>query len=194
MDKAIYVGFAILELGKLHMYETYYDTLQPYFGQKNLQLHYIDTDGMFLSMKTKDIIKDLKNLEDIFDFSNLDKNHELYSEKNKKVIGKFKIETPKNICIDEFVCLRSKAYSFKCKNEDEIKHKIKGISKSQSKHINFEEYYNCLFGKGYQKECNNYIIRSINHEMVLQEVKKSTLSIFDDKRCYINNIESIPWN
>ena len=54
------------------MYETYYDTLQPYLGQENLQLNYIDTDGMILSMKTKDIIKDLKNLEDIFDFSNLD--------------------------------------------------------------------------------------------------------------------------
>ena len=30
--------------------------------------------------------------------------------------------------------------------------------------------------------------------MVLQEVKKSTLSIFDDKRCYINNNESVPRN
>ena len=39
------------------MYETYYDTLQPYFGQENLQLHYVDTDGMIFSMKTKDIIK-----------------------------------------------------------------------------------------------------------------------------------------
>ena len=194
MDKAIYVGFAILELSKLHMYETYYDTLQPYFGQEKLQLHYIDTDGMILSMKTKEIIKDLKNLEDIFDFSNLDENHELFSNKNKKVIGKFKIETPKNIWIDEFVCFRSKAYSFKCKINDEDKNKIKGISKSQSKHIKFEEYYNCLFGGDYQRECNNYIIRSINHEMILQEVKKSTLSLFDDKRCYINNIKSIPWN
>ena len=133
MDKAIYVGFSILELSKLHMYEIYYDKLQPYFVQDNLQLHYIDTDGMILSMKTKDIIKDLKNLENIFDFSNLDKNHELYSEKNKKVIGKFKIETPKNIWIDEFVCLRSKACSFECKNNKEDKNKIKGISKSQSK-------------------------------------------------------------
>ena len=194
MDKAIYVGFAILELSKLHMYETYYDTLQPYFGQENLQLHYIDTDGMFLSMKTKDIIKDLKKLENIFDFSNLDENHELFSNKNKKVIGKFKIETPKNIWIDEFVCLRSKAYSFECKDKNEDIIKIEGISKSQSKHIKFEEYYNCLFGKEYQKECNIYIIRSINHEMVLQEVKKSTLSIFDDKRCYINETQSIPWN
>ena len=194
MDKAIYVGFAILELSKLHMYETYYDTLQPYFGQENLQLHYIDTDGMILSMKTKDIIKDLKNLEDIFDFSNLDENHELFSNRNKKVIGGFKNECPKNIWIDEFVCLRSKAYSFKCKDNIESKNKIKGISKSQSKHIKFEEYYNCLFGKDYQKECDNYIIRSLNHEMVLQKVKKSTLSIFDDKRCYLNEIESRPWN
>ena len=176
------------------MYETYYDTLQPYFGQENLQLHYIDTDGMILSMKTKDIIKDLKNLEDIFDFSNLHENHELFSNKNKKVIGRFKIETPKKVFMDEFVCLRSKSCSFKCKDNIESKNKIEGISKSQSKHIKFEEYYNCLFGGEYQRECNNDIIRSYNHEMVLQEVKKSTLSIFDDKQCYIIIIESIPWN
>ena len=194
MDKAIYVGFSILELSKLHMYETYYDTLQPYFGQENLQLHFFDTDGMILSMKTKNIINDLKNLEDIFDFSNLDENHELSSNKNKKVIGKFKIETPKNIWIDEFACLRSKAYSFQCTDNNESKNKIKGISKSQSKHIKFEEYYNCLIGGEYQRECNNYFIRSIIHEMVLQEIKKSTLSIFDDKRCYVNETKSIPWN
>ena len=193
MDKAIYVGFAILELSTLHMYETFYDTLQPYFGQGNIQLHYIDTDGMILSMKTKDIIKDLQSLGVIFDFSNLDENRELFSNKNKKVIGKFKIETPKNIWIDEFVCLRSKAYSFKCKDNIESKNKIKGISKSQSKHIKFEEYYNCLFGGDYQKECDTFIIRSLNHEMYLQKVRKSTLSLFDDKRCYISETESIPW-
>ena len=194
MGKAIYVGFAMLELSKVNMYETYYDTLQLYFGQENLQLHYIDTDGMILRMKTKDTIKELKNVEDIFDFSNLDENHELFSNKNKKVIGKFKIETPKNVFIDEFVCLRSKVYSFKCKDNIESKNKIKGISKSQSKHVKFEEYYNCFFGGEYQKEYDNYIIRSPNHEMYLQKVKKSTLSLFDDKRCYINETESIPWN
>ena len=192
MDKPIYLGFSVLELSKLLMYETYYDKLQPYFGRENIQLHYMDTDSFVLSVNTKDIIMDLKNLEDIFDFSNLDKNHELFSKRNKKVIGKFEIETPKNIWIDEFVCLRSKMYAFKC--GDDSKNKLKGVSKSQSKNIKFEEYKKCLDGEEYQRECNNYIIRSINHEMVLQEVKKSTLSIFDDKRCYINNIESIPWN
>ena len=192
MDKPINLGFSVLGLSKLLMYETYYDKLQPYFGQEKIQLPYMDTDSFKLSVNTKNIIKDLKNLEDIFDFSNLDKNHELFSNKNKKVIGKFKIETPKTIWIDDFVCLRSKMYAFKC--GDDSKNKLKGVSKSQSKNIKFEEYKKCLDGEDYQKECDNFIIRSINHDMVLQKVKKSTLSIFDDKRCYINNIESIPWN
>ena len=77
------------------MYETYYDKLQPHFGQKNLQLHYMDTDSFVLSVDTKDIIKDLKKLYEVFDPSNLNESHELCSNKNKKVIGKFKNETPK---------------------------------------------------------------------------------------------------
>ena len=170
MDKPIYLGFSVLELSKLLMYETYYDKLQPYFGQENTQLQYMDTDSFVLSVDTKVIIKYLKNLQDIFDFSNPDENHELFSKKNKKVIGKFKIEIPKNIWIDEFICLRSKCYAFKC--GDDSKNKFKGFSKSQSKNIKFEEYKKCLDGKEYQRECNNYIIRSINHDMHLQEVKK----------------------
>ena len=50
----------------------------------------------------------------------------------KKIIGKFKIETPKNVFIDKIVCLRSKTYSFKCKDNIESKNKFKGISKSQN--------------------------------------------------------------
>ena len=30
--------------------------------------------------------------------------------------------------------------------------------------------------------------------MYLEKVKKSTLFIFDHKRCYINETESEPWN
>ena len=44
MDKPIYVGFTINELSKSQMYETYYDNLQPYFGQKDIELPYLDTD------------------------------------------------------------------------------------------------------------------------------------------------------
>ena len=34
MDKPVYLGFAVLELSKLLMYETYYDKLQPMFWRE----------------------------------------------------------------------------------------------------------------------------------------------------------------
>ena len=83
-------------------------------------------------------------------------------------------------------------YAFKC--GDNSKNKLKGISKSQSKRIKFEEYKECLDGKEYQRECDKYIQRSLNHKMYLQQVKNSTLSLFDDKRCCINETESKPWD
>ena len=89
MDQPIYLGFALIELSKLHMHAIYYDKLQFYFGQESSQLQYIDTDAFVLSVNTKHNIKNLKNSEEIFDFSNIDENHGLFSKKIKKVIGKF---------------------------------------------------------------------------------------------------------
>ena len=86
----------------------------------------MDTDSFVLSVNTKDVIKDLKNFEDRFDFINLDKDHELFSNKNEKVICNFKIETPKKNWIDECIALRSKMYAFKC--GDDSKNRLKGIS------------------------------------------------------------------
>ena len=56
-------------------------------------------------------------------------------------------------------------YALEC--GDDSKNKLKGISKSQSKNIKFEAYYNCLFRGKYQQDCDDYIIWSINHEMYL---------------------------
>ena len=79
MDKPFYLGLSISELSNLLMYVTYYDKLQPFW--RNLQLHCLDTDSFVPSVNTTDIIKDLRNLEDIFDFSNLDENHDIISYK-----------------------------------------------------------------------------------------------------------------
>ena len=78
---------------------------------------------------------------------------------------KLEKETPKNFWIDEFVCLRIEMYSFKC--GDEIKNKLKGISESQREHIKFEEEKKCLDGEDYQRECNNFILRSINQKIFI---------------------------
>ena len=122
----------------------------------------------------------------------MSENHVLFSNKNKKLIGKFKIKTPENFCIHQTFCLRSKMYAFKCGNDS--KDKLKGFRKGQSKNINFIEYKRCLDGEEYQKECDNFIVRSLNHEICLQLQKTSTLSPFDDTSCYESTIKSKPWN
>ena len=88
--------------------------------------------------------------------------------KRKKAVGEFKMETLKKIWIDEFIALRRKAYSFVCndKNTNNLK-------------INLDECKKCLDGEKYQKECDIYNIRSLNHELYLQSVNKSTLSKWD---------------
>ena len=77
--------------------------------------------------------------------------------------------------------MRSKASSFKCKSDDEGKNNLKNVSTSQSKHIKSEECNNLLDGEDYRKECDEYILRLLNHEIYLQQTKKSALSVFDDK-------------
>ena len=42
------------------------------------------TDSFVLSIISSNIIRDLKNLEILFDFSSLNNNHELFRNKNKK--------------------------------------------------------------------------------------------------------------
>ena len=118
-DKPIYLGFSVLELSKLLMYELYYHKLQPYY-KNNVKLHYMDTDSFILSIKTGDLIKDLEYFKNDFDFSELDEKHELYDTNNKKVIGEMKIETSPITELDNFVALRSKLYSFSYKTFKEI--------------------------------------------------------------------------
>ena len=59
--KPIYVGFSVLELSKLLMYGWYYDKMQPYFGEENLELLYLVTDAFVFSFKLiKNLIEDKK--------------------------------------------------------------------------------------------------------------------------------------
>ena len=65
--KPIYVGFSVLELSKLSMYEWYYDTMQPFFGEDNLELHYLDTDSFIFSFKPiQSLIEDSNSSEKIW--------------------------------------------------------------------------------------------------------------------------------
>ena len=72
--KSILYGYTILQLSKFLMYETFYVVLQPYFDHGKLLLMYMETETFKLSVNIKDIVNDSKSLEDLFDFSNLNKD------------------------------------------------------------------------------------------------------------------------
>ena len=131
-----------MELSKLIMYEWYYDKMQSFFGEDNLELHYLDNDSFIFSFKpNKRLIEDLKHFREDFDFSDLDPSHELYSEANKKVFGKMKLETAPELDLDQAVCLRSKSYSLNIKqNSSHCKHK--GVQDHNK--YTLEDYTNCL--------------------------------------------------
>ena len=106
-------------------------------GLEFVQVHFIGCDSFVLSIRAQNIIGDFKNIETLFDFGNPDKIQVLFNKINKKVVGKITTESPMIIWIDEFICLRSKAYSFKCNDENTIK--LQGIFIACSKNIKFEE-------------------------------------------------------
>ena len=76
------------------------------------------TDRLVLSVNTIDNNKNLQHFNDLFDFSNLDEDHKLLSDKNTNYSGNFIYKTRKNKKTDDFICLRSQPYSFRCNDEN----------------------------------------------------------------------------
>ena len=62
MDKPKYVDFAISELSKLRMYDTQSENLQTYFGQENLHLYCLDTDGFDIQYENTKYYQRIKKI------------------------------------------------------------------------------------------------------------------------------------
>ena len=91
LNKPVYVGMCVLDLYKHLMYDWYYHTLKRKYGS-NCTLLYTDTDSLLVDLKTPDVYTDMESMKTHYDFSDYPKDHPLFSEQNKKVIGKFKDE------------------------------------------------------------------------------------------------------
>ena len=146
MNKTIYLGFSILDLSKIVMYEFWYDYIKPKYGKK-VKLCYIDTDSFIIHIKTKDFYKNIADaVKQSFDTSNYETalNRPLPTGKKKKVIGLMKDELGGKIMI-EFVVLRAKAYSYLTDDDIAVK-KAKGRKKCVLKRMpKFLDSRYCLF-------------------------------------------------
>lgn len=126
LDKPIYAGFTILEASKYLMYDFHYNTMKPKYGD-NIELLMTDTDSLVYKIKTDDFYQDMYKMKEHFDLSEYDETNPIYDITNKKVIGKFKDETPK-ATITNFIGVRSKCYALRT-DDSKITKKLKGITK-----------------------------------------------------------------
>ena len=169
----MYVGVTILELSKLHMYDVFYNILQP--SLKDLQLHYMDNDSFVLGY-TEGKVSD-----EHMDLSNLD----CPIKTNNKVPGNFKHEMASNV-IEEFVALTPKTYSFK-----DYTNKTKGKGIKNCKNAKHEEYYNALM-YNIERTVDECRIQKFGDNMTTTKTSKIILNTSDDKRFYVNNFKSSP--
>ena len=192
-DKFNFIGFTILELAKLFMYNFIYDYLAPAYGE-NYKLHFSDTDSVFLELTipfNSSLDKEIDKIKDIIHPSDLCKvKDEL--EGNEEYIT-------------EAVFLKSKCYCYTTSNirSSEMSsralpvktHKtLKGISKaSVANQITFQDYKNALFNNEIKTACN-YRLNSRKHKMYLKEEHKLALDPFDDKRKILpDGITTLPF-
>ena len=173
------------------MYSFYYDVLKEKYKQ-NVRLVYTDTDSFVIHTKTKDIYDDFNEIKEHMDFSDYPKSHKCYDATNKKIWGKMKDECSSKI-ITKFISLKPKCYSFKVYGETKEEKKNKGVPKHKVKsHLNYNNYEETLNGN-MTDAVNFNSIRSKNHNIYTINQVKQTLSSFENKRYYLDNINSLPY-
>ena len=138
LNKPIYVGYSILDLSKLLMYEFHYKYIKSKFDAKLL---FTDTYSIVYEIKTEDVYEDFYQEKNLFDFSDYPLNSKFFNAVYKIVIGKMKDEF-KGRKISGFIGLKSKMYSLISADDEEVT-KAKVVNKK----IRHKGFFDVLVNK-----------------------------------------------
>ena len=199
LNKPYYVGVAILELAKCHMYDFHYSVMKSVF-EGLLHLLYTDMDSLLYEIEDcSDPYSEIfaAGHGSHFDLSNFLQEHQLQDVSHKCVPGAFKDECGGSMYISEFVGLRSKMYSLFFDNgstqtctESKV---VKGVkSWVILTSLIFNDYIHCML-EDEVMEHSFKMIRSVAHDVHKFEQSKVLLSPFDDKRYLLNVVHSVPY-
>ena len=169
LNKPIFIGQCVLDQSKYLMYNFHYNKMLPYFGKENIDLLFTDTDSLCYHIKNKDPFEYMYENKNLFDLSDYPEDNKLHDKTNKKIIGKFKDESPNNV-ITEFCGLRSKLYAYSC-NNDELTMKCKGVKKCVMKNLRLETYKTVLFNRT-NETVKQTGFRSYNHNVYTELINK----------------------
>ena len=198
LSHVLYMGAAILDLSKLHLYKFHYEYMLPMYGQENLTACMSDTDSVLYHIhrakNTPCPYDDITRNLHCFDTSNYPPCDPAYSLTNKKRLGCLKEEGNGRLTPYIYFCgLQSKVYSLeqqKCKDTK----KGKGIKKSTLKTFSAEDYESTLLDKSPIKVHKYQAIRSFRNQMYTVEGTKRGLSAFDDKFYILDDgVSTLPY-
>lgn len=190
-DKPVYVGFSILDVSKICIYEFYYDYLKRLYGNQ-VSLLYTDTDSLILEIYTDNFYNDMKNNLDRFDTSKYKPGNRHNIPRNESVIGKMKDEYSGEPILS-FFGAGAKSY---CVNVgDRCEKKAKGVTRNViKKDLRAADYETVAGAENAVIFCKMLMFRSHLHNMYTEMRNKVALSSTDDKRYLIpGTTKTLAW-
>jgi hypothetical protein len=148
LNKPIYVGFTVLGVSKLLIFDFHYNVMAKRYGS-NARLLFSDTDSLGYHIFADDLYRDMQEYRHLLDTSAYPQDHPLHSTKNAQVIGKMKDECNGKPPL-EFVGLRSEMYSLLTYDKKLSKTTAKGVK-------------------------NRYIVKNVLHDAYLRTLRKETI-------------------
>ncbi|XP_064481238.1 uncharacterized protein LOC135394428 isoform X2 [Ornithodoros turicata] len=187
MKQPLYLGFTILELSKLKMFDFYHNHLLRV--APDTRLLYMDTDSYIVMLSDDKVLHELA--DEHLDNSGYDPDHPLYSTKNRMVLGKFKNELPRDHILG-FCCLKPKLYALDLCSKKQY-NRAKGVKQCEAQKLHFSMYTNALEQGTMHKVKQNLIVHKDNVNKSVS-VTKIALNPLDTKRFICDDgIDTLPF-
>lgn len=189
LNKPIAVGYSVLEMAKMKMYDFFYDVLLKGFSDFNVRLLMSDTDSFLIHVEKKPDTEEssfesaLYKHRHEFDLSSVE--GPLRDQTNKEVPGKMKIQLPNEVCL-ETVVLSSKCYSILTNRGSHSA--MKGVPGK----LQHELYKDCILNE----KCYIGRVKSVKHKdqsLYHVSTERRMLSPIDMKRFYFSANESLSY-
>lgn len=187
-DKPIYVGFTILELSQLWMFQIHYDHVKPKFPDAVLM--YTDTDSLIYYVKSprEKFIQELHSMMDLSNIPDVAKKLGLDPNQYKLKPGWFKNELvnefdPNDIIV-EFYAKAPKMYEI-----ISMSNKYKQRSKSFKEGLMAPREM-----RSYNIEKEFHTIKSVKHEPQLTKITRKMRPENNNKRIFVpGKYETVPY-
>ena len=180
LDKPQQIGFSVLDLSKLHLYEFWYNFIKRKYGNK-AELVLCDTDSFIFKVECPNFNEDMLFNIDLFDLRDYTHLRDTVRDCHRFVPGNYRDELQGKEML-EIIGLKSKMYSFIISPEEPAHKKAKGVNKKVTKNELTHNMYKTSLDNKQTLKRKMARISSQKHQVNTFILQNTALNPFDDKR------------